>query len=418
MNRRRLAMSLTCAAAVMLMIAPCATAAPGERVDAATVRRGNLLAPKVFRAAAARIRPAIVTIETFGGLSTSQEGTRRPKQKRKKMGLSKPGEGPTSGLLISSDGYIVTSSYNFIRKPSIITVSLHDGSQYVAEMLGRDDTRKLCVLKIKTSRELPYATFVDRDALRVGQWAISVGVGYGGDDPSISVGIISATHRVFGKAVQTDANISPACYGGPLIDIRGRVIGICVPLSPRSTGLEAGVEWYDSGIGFAVPLDEAASLLERLKNGDHVRHGKMGVQLKQQGDHLVVQNVVKKSPAEKAGMKKGDVIVSVGGEPVTQMLEMSRLIMGRYIAGDSVEVVVKRGGEEHTFNVTLEAGLEQPMPSGRPRILRPKPGQQPDQPDGEEEPEPDEDRGDAPDGDSPDDPQPPDEPEDDAENND
>ncbi|MEX0586667.1 MAG: trypsin-like peptidase domain-containing protein, partial [Pirellulales bacterium] len=181
------------------------------------VRPGYRLAPKAFRAAVARIMPSIVTIETYGGLGPSAGRTRRAPT----SGVSQPGAGPTTGLVLSEDGYIVTSTFNFIRKPPIITVILSDGTQKVAKLLGRDEIRKLTLLKVDVAGKLPVPQFAPRDQVRVGQWAITVGVGYGNQEPAVSAGIISATRRVSDHAVQTDANISPANYGGPLIDLEG-----------------------------------------------------------------------------------------------------------------------------------------------------------------------------------------------------
>ena len=186
-------------------------------------------------------------------------------------GTSKPGIGPTTGLIVSEDGHILTSTFNFRHQPRIITVILRSGQKHVAKLLGRDDTRRICVLKIDTDEKLPLVQQVPVEQLRVGQWAISVGVGYGDFEPAVSAGIISARNRHHGRAVQTDANISPANYGGPLVAIDGRVIGICVALHPDGEGDAAGVEWYDSGIGFAIPLNGLDESLTKLKAGEDIR---------------------------------------------------------------------------------------------------------------------------------------------------
>ncbi|MCI0356859.1 MAG: S1C family serine protease, partial [Planctomycetaceae bacterium] len=206
--------------------------------------RGTLLAPKAFRAAAAKVQPSLVRIEGFGGIAAGVDGG----------GYQAPGEGPTTGLVLSSDGYVVTSTFNFLRKPPIITVVTPDGRRHVAKLLGRDETRKLCILKVDGVNGWPVPELASRDKLKVGQWVVATGIGFGAAQPALSAGIISATSRISGRAVQTDVNLSPANYGGPLIDLEGRVVGICAPLSPHGAGEAAGAEWYDSGIGFAVPL--------------------------------------------------------------------------------------------------------------------------------------------------------------------
>lgn len=189
------------------------------------------LTSKAFRAAAAKIRPALVTIESFGGVSAVQG---------KIGGIRQQGEGNTTGVMISPDGYIVTSTFNFIQRPPVITVITSDGQRRVAQLLGRDDTRKICLLKIEGVQDMPVPELVDPANVQVGQWAVSVGVGFGDTNAAVSAGVISAKNRVGGKAIQTDANISPACYGGPLIDLDGRLIGICVPLNPQSQAIGAG----------------------------------------------------------------------------------------------------------------------------------------------------------------------------------
>ena len=219
---------------------------------------GNLLASKAFHEAAEKVLPSLVTIETYGGVTTSARRGRISQ-------LSQAGVGPTTGLIVSDDGYMLTSTYNFRDKPTIITVTLRDGTKQVAQLIGRDDARHLCLLKIEPAGKLIVPAIAPIGDLRVGRWAISVGVGYGDFEPAISAGIISALKRDQGRALQTDANISPANYGGPLLTIDGRVIGICVPLNPKAKDATASVEWYDSGIGFAIPLSQLDECIAKMK---------------------------------------------------------------------------------------------------------------------------------------------------------
>lgn len=332
------------------------------------------LASKVFRAAVAKALPSVVTIEAYGGVAAPAQprrpaGPRRGRRRRRIGPIAKPGEGPTTGLIVSPDGHVLTSTFNFLRKPPIITVVLRDGSRHVARLLGRDDTRKLCVLKIDGVQGLPVPTPAPRGGLKVGQWAITVGFGYGGEEPAISAGIISAQSRIFGKAVQTDANVSPANYGGPLVDIDGRVIGICVPLSPRAQGTAGGAEWYDSGIGFAVPLADAGHLIDQMKAGKVIQPGQLGIRPARKppsGGGVAVQSVQKGSGAEKAGIKPKDVIVALDGKPIVDILSL-RMILGRHAAGDKVAVKIKRAKETLTLPVVLTAGASA-LPSPRRRI--------------------------------------------------
>lgn len=289
---------------------------------------------KAFRLAAARVEPFLVTIESYGGVGT-KEG--------KIGGIREQGEGNTTGVLISDDGYVVTSTFNFVTRPLIITVVTSDGVRRVARLKGRDDSRKICLIKIEDTADMPALEeleYADADAIRVGQWALSMGVGYGDRSPAISMGIISATNRIGGRAVQTDANISPANYGGPLIDIYGRLIGICVPLNPQSSAIGAGVEWYDSGIGFAVPLSDSAALIERLKNpAAIIQPAFLGIKstANTQGEGMFVESVVPGSAAETAGLGAEDIILEIDGKQVPDMLTLKR-ILGRFESGSEAEI--------------------------------------------------------------------------------
>jgi serine protease Do len=165
-----------------------------------------------------------------------------------------PGEGPTTGCHFF-DGF---TPQHLLHQPPIITVRLPSGERKVAKLLGRDETRRICLLKVDGASGLAVPEMAPREELAVGQWAVALGIGYGDAEPALTAGIISATSRIGTKAVQTDANLSPANYGGPLIDLDGRVIGICVPLSPG--GAEGPAAVVRPGGGFAVPpwLDKSS----------------------------------------------------------------------------------------------------------------------------------------------------------------
>ena len=221
-------------------------------------------------------------------------------------------------------------------------VKTHRGDERVAKILGRDDTRKICLLKIDDVAGLVVPEMQPVQDVKVGQWAISLGVGYGDQTPAISMGIISAKNRVGGRAIQTDANISPANYGGPLVDIQGRLIGICVPMNPQSQAVAAGVEWYDSGIGFAVPVDDFAKIIERLKGGQRILPAFVGIQTGPvDGPGMRVNGVVEGSAADQAGLVKGDVLLAIDGEPINDMLRF-RQVLNRFEAGQEILVSIKR----------------------------------------------------------------------------
>jgi len=197
-----------------------------------------------------------------------------------------------------------------------------------------------------------------RDARR--SVAIAVGRTFESDRPNMAVGILSAVDRIWGKALQTDAAASPNNYGGPLVDIRGRVMGILVPLSPDAAGGVAGMEWYDSGIGFAIPLEHIRQVLPRLEKREDLHPGLAGVNLK--GPNLytgpaVIAACHPKCPATSGGIKAGDQIVAIDGRPVTRAAEVKQEI-GRRYAGDKMRLTVLRGKERLECEIELAAKLE------------------------------------------------------------
>ena len=292
-----------------------------------------MLTAKAFRAATEKIRPSLVTIESYGGVAAVQG---------KIGGIRKQGEGNTTGVVISPDGYVVTRTFNFIQKPPVITVVTSDGERHTAKLMGRDNIRKICLLKINGVSDLKVPAFVDEKEISVGQWAVSIGVGYGDLSPAVSTGIVSAKNRIGGKAVQTDANISPANYGGPLVDIKGRMIGLCVPMDPQSQAVGAGVQWYDSGIGFAIPVIPDSAVIERLKKeGAEVKPPFLGLKLMPVPgrEGLWIEEVVRDSPADKAGIQREDFLREIDGEKATDMLKL-RQVLNRFESGQEVEVKI------------------------------------------------------------------------------
>jgi serine protease Do len=318
--------------------------------------------PRVFRAAEQTIRPTLVTIESFGGVSAVAG---------KIGGIRSRGEGNTTGVMISSDGYVVTSTFNFITRPPVITVITFDGKRHVAKLLGRDKIRKLCLLKIDDVADMPVPRWVPPEDVVVGQWSLSLGVGYGDLSPAVSIGIISAKNRVGGRAIQTDANVSPANYGGPLIDLEGRVIGICVPLSPGSQAVGAGVEWYDSGIGFAIPIAGADELIARLKNGETIEPAFLGIRsmANPRGKGVRIEEVLAGGAARDAGVRQGDVAVKFNGELIANPIELGAMI-SRHESGDKVMLAVEREGTDELLEIEVTLGSV-PPPKGKPKPLEP-----------------------------------------------
>jgi len=326
---------------------PCATAIAAEDVDVAALRQ------QAVRDAVAAVAPSVVRIETIGGLE--------------KVGDVLYGAGPTTGLIVSPDGFIISSAFNFAQKPSSILVTLPDGSRTPARLVATDYSRMLVLLKVDVDDSLPIAETAPADAHRVGRWAIALGRTFDASAPNISLGIVSALGRVSGKALQTDAKISPANYGGPLVDIEGRVLGVLVPLSPTEMGSVAGFEWYDSGIGFAIPLAHIMSVLPRMVDGHDLHPGLLGVSLGGDEKNAEAPRIAEcrvNSPAAKGGLAAGDVIVELDDKAIASAADVKHELNRRY-AGDKVRVVVQRGEERVEHELELVARID---PYERPLI--------------------------------------------------
>ncbi|MHC5062634.1 MAG: S1C family serine protease [Planctomycetota bacterium] len=270
----------------------------------------------VLRSSIDRIAPSIVSIETFGGV------------------LSEERRGNSTGLVISRDGWVLISRFAIEFKPSTILVTLSDGRSFPASRGGEDSSRGIALLRIEAD-DLPVPELLNPDELRVGQWAFALGRTFGKKSPSVHMGIVSAKERIFGRAIQVDAYTSPANYGGPVIDLQGRVVGLSVPLSPA--GRDAGADWYDSGIGFAATLANGPEIIERLKAGEFLHRAWLGIQ---------------NSPAH-LGPGARDLILSVGEVPVRNPFHL-QVLLGSRMAGEAVHLRYKRGeGEARDLTVFL-----------------------------------------------------------------
>jgi serine protease Do len=301
---------------------------------------------QAMQTAAARAAQSTVRIETVGGLE--------------RVGQVLVGEGPTTGVIVSPDGLIVSSAFNFVQEPSSILVTLPDGARLSARRVASDHSRSLVLLKVDPPAPLTPAEAAPMDEVRVGLWAIAVGRTFERDVPNVSIGIVSAVGRMWGRAIQTDAKISPSNYGGPLVDLHGRVMGVLAPLSPQAGDAMAGIEWYDSGIGFAIPLADIMAVLPRWATGEDLHPGILGVSLR--GDDIFVDPPVvaasrPNSPAYEAGLKADDVIVEVAGQPVERQAQVKQLL-GPLYAGDKVKLVALRGTERIEREVELIAKLQ------------------------------------------------------------
>jgi serine protease Do len=323
------------------------------------------LEERAFKQAVSQVAPSLVRIETVGGLEQVQDFLL--------------GTGPTTGVIVSADGYVISSSFNFLSKPTSILVTTTDGRRMAARLIANDNVHMLTLLKVEAEGLVP-ARATPKSSMRVGQWAIAVGRALDANSPNVSVGIISALHRIWGKAIQTDAKISPVNYGGALVDVDGSVLGVLVPLSPQANSPVAGVEWYDSGIGFAIPMADVMATLDRLKLGKDLRAGLAGFTFASAdlyaGD-TKIDRVRYDSPMYRAGFRDGDVIVEVDQQKVVRPAQV-RHILGNKIEGDQLSVVVKRGDKTLSADLTLvgelppfEAGFLGVLPTREKRSLNP-----------------------------------------------
>jgi len=298
-----------------------------------------------FRAAVDRVAPAVVRIETVGGLE--------------RIGSTLLGAGPTTGIVVDPAGYIVSSAFNFVHKPASILVRLADGVRKPAKLVATDHSRMLVLLKIDAAKPLPVCESAPWQQMRVGQWAIAVGRTFDSDRPNMAVGILSALDRIWGKAIQTDAAVSPNNYGGPLVDVRGRVLGVLVPLSPQGADEMAGVEWYDSGIGFAIPMEQVLAILPQWRKGEDLYPGRAGLSLKGPNPYTgapIIAACRQNCPAARAGLKPGDRIVQIDNRPIARAIEVEQEIHRRY-SGQSMHVTVMRGQQRVECQLELAAKL-------------------------------------------------------------
>lgn len=243
------------------------------------------------------------------------------------------------------DGSIVIDEVFFEFKP----YAASDGRRLAADLVARDQVRKIALLKVEADG-LTVPTWCGIDDVRVGQWSIALGQGFGGDTPSVTAGIVSAISRMHGNAIQTDAKLSPANYGGPLCDIRGRVIGLCAPMALRPGEL-AGIEMYDCGVGFALPKHRIDAIVEVLRTGRSFYRGWLGISIDTRRlDAVVILNVADPSPMREAGIKPGDLILSVEGSPVSHFGDLKQSL---YMIPAAEQVYLHMARDEREFGIAV-----------------------------------------------------------------
>ena len=307
---------------------------------------------KAVRAAAKSVLPAVVAVEIVG---TAQGPAGEVEQ-----------DAPTSGVMIDTDGYLLASSIVVRRPAASILIVLPDGSRHAAKVVSRDYHRDLVLLKIETSKELSAIEFPSKLDVQIGKTTVAVGRFGNTASPIISRGVLSGVERLDGVALQTDARVSAAFYGGPLIDLYGNVMGILIPAVAGGAGSDP-TGWYDSGIAFAIPSDVILTKLERLKSGTNIKRGLIGIASKTKDpydDGTEIAAVRKRSPAEASGIKAGDEVIEIDGKTVRRHQEIKQAL-GRYDAGETIRIKLRRDGKE--IDITTE--LAETIPPLQPQRL-------------------------------------------------
>ena len=283
-----------------------------------------------------------------------------------------------SGFIIASDGTILTNAH-VVADADEVTVRLTDKREFKAKVLGSDKRTDVAVIKINADK-LPIVTLGQPAQLRVGEWVVAIGSPFGFDN-SVTAGIVSAKGRSLPEEnyvpfIQTDVPINPGNSGGPLFNMRGEVVGINSQIYSRSGGY--------MGISFAIPIDVAMNVAKQLQQNGKVSRGRIGVQIQplsqelaqsfglKSTDGALVSMVEPGSPAARAGMQPGDVILKFNGEPVKGSSELP-LIVANVHPGSKVPVQIWRRGQSLALSVTVaEMPTEKSPPISRPSQQRQK----------------------------------------------
>jgi len=346
-----------------------------------TISSVTLNAPVSYADAVALAAPAVVSIKTtqevtvdqnplmqdpmfryfFGEQNGGQGNGEWNGNEKNKLGNDQPKEtlqGLGSGVIISEKGYVLTNNH-VIREADTVIVTLADGRSADGKVVGTDPDSDLAVLKINLDK-LPVITLGSSQKLRAGDVVLAIGNPYG-LDKTVTLGIISATERagtdvgILENLLQTDAAINPGNSGGALINSFGQIIGINTVIYSRSGG--------NQGIGFAIPIDQATEVMNKLIEGKPIIRGYLGIMMQpinkeirgyidyKEGDGVYVRAVVRGSPAQKAGLLPGDVIIKINNTVITDERMALRLVSG-LIPGKNYPLEIFRKGEYLSFIVT------------------------------------------------------------------
>ncbi len=262
-----------------------------------------------------------------------------------------------TGFIISSDGYILTNNH-VVNGADEVMVKLSDGREVKGEIKGTDEKVDLALIKINEKDQLPFAEFGDSDSLEVGEWVMAIGNPFGLSH-TVTAGIVSAKGRVIGNGpyddfIQTDASINPGNSGGPLFSSEGRVVGI-------NTAIIAG---GGGGIGFAIPISMAKTIVTQLRDSGKVTRGYIGIRFQPLTSDLaksfglstekgaLIASIEKDSPAEKAGLKAGDVILEFNGRQISEWSELPRYVAATPV-DKKVAIVVFRDGAKKEISLVV-----------------------------------------------------------------
>jgi len=329
--------------------------------------------PESFAPLVEQVKGAVVNIST----TAVQPAADKPTQKIppgmeeffRRFGVPAPGGGsPTprkghalgSGFIVSADGFVVTNNH-VVENSTEIKVNLQDGRTLDAKLIGRDPKTDLAVLKVQSDKPLPFVSFGNSGESKVGDWVIAVGnpFGLGG---TVTAGIVSALARDIGAGpyddfMQVDASINPGNSGGPTFNMRGEVIGINTAiLSPGGGG--------NVGIGFAIPADLARPIVAKLESGGKVDRGWLGVSIQAVTPEIaqamnidaakgaLVSNVTEDTPAQRAGLKAGDLIVALDGKSIATVHDLTRMVADT-APDTSVKLDVLRAGKPVALTAKL-----------------------------------------------------------------
>ena len=278
-----------------------------------------------------------------------------PRQNRPQNEEAQP-RGVGSGFILTNDGYIMTNAH-VVDGADEVVVTLTDKREFKAKIVGADKRTDVAVVKINASG-LPAVKVGDVSRLKVGEWVMAIGSPFGLEN-TVTAGIVSAKQRDTGDYlpfIQTDVAINPGNSGGPLINMRGEVVGINSQIYSRSGGF--------MGISFSIPMDEASRVSDQLRANGRVTRGRIGVQIDQVTKEVaesiglgkpqgaLIRGVEEGSPAEKAGIEAGDIIIKFDGKAIDKASDLPRLV-GNTKPGSRVGLTVFRRGASKDLNITV-----------------------------------------------------------------